>query len=340
MKIIGGYDKMKKRTQYSLSNKYWLLFLTLICIVLMLLSSYSENVRGPFKTLANLTVVPMQLGINMAATFLIDMTENYGTMEMLRADIQVLEERIDVLTEQNSQLHFDAFELERLRALFRLDQEYGDYEKIGARVIGMDGANWFNSFTINRGSIHGVREDMNVIADGGLVGIVTHVGPTWSNVRSIIDDASNVSGMVLSTSDRCIVSGDLSLMNEGRLRFDHMEHNENIVEVGDIIVTSYISTLFLQGLKIGYISEINVDANNLTRSGYIIPAVDFRNIQEVLIIMHTKADLTAEADRNNENEGVDEENEEDSNENGNNDENENNNRNEITNGNGNEEASP
>ena len=331
---------MKKRSQYSLSNKYWLLFLTLACIVLMLLSSFSENVRGPFKAFANITVIPMQTGINTAVTFLVDITENYETMEMLREQIQTLEERIDVLTEQNSQLQFDAFELERFRALYRLDQEYGDYEKIGARVIGMDGANWFNSFTINRGSIHGVREDMNVIADGGLVGIITHVGPTWSNVRSIIDDASNVSGMVLSTSDRCIVSGDLSLMNEGRLRFDHMEHNENIVEVGEIIVTSYISTLFLQGLKIGYISEINVDANNLTRSGYIIPAVDFRNIQEVLIIMHTKADLTAEDERNNENEednenqdNDNEDNEENNNRNGN--ENGANNGNEMTNGNNN-----
>ena len=325
---------MKKRTQYTLSNKYWLLFLTLVCVVLMLLSSYSENVRGPFKTLANFTVVPMQMGINMAATFLIDITENYETMEMLREEIEILEARVDVLTEQNNQLHFDAFELDRLRALFRLDQEYGEFETIGARVIGMDGANWFNSFTINRGSVHGVREDMNVIADGGLVGIITHVGPTWSNVRSIIDDTSNVSAMVLSTSDRCIVSGDLSLMNEGRLRFDHMEHNENIVEVGDIIVTSYISTLFLQGLKIGYISEINVDANNLTRSGYIIPAVDFQNLQEVLIIMHTKADLTAEPTDNDSNDEEDEE------ENDNENEEQRNNGNGEQNNNGNEVASP
>ena len=137
---------------------------------------------------------------------------------------------------------------------------------------------------------------MNVLAGSGLAGIVTEVGPTWSKVRSIIDDSTNVSGMVLSTSDTCIISGDLSLMSTGQIAFDQMENNDNVVAVGDQIVTSYISDKYLQGILIGSVSEINVDSNNLTRSGYITPAVDFRNIQEVLVIKTTKAELTGEND--------------------------------------------
>ena len=68
------------------------------------------------------------------------------------------------------------------------------------------------------------------------------------------------------------------------------------MQVGDQIVTSYISDKYLQGILIGYVSEVNVDSNNLTRSGYIIPAVDFKNIQEVLVITTTKAELTGERD--------------------------------------------
>lgn len=121
---------------------------------------------------------------------------------------------------------------------------------------------------------------------------MTDVGPAWAKVRSIVDDSSNVSGMVLSTSDRCVVSGDLSLMSDGQIRFSQMENNDNTVSVGDQIVTSYISDKYLQGILIGYVSEVTVDSNNLTRSGYITPAVDFKNLQEVLIITSTKADLT------------------------------------------------
>ena len=281
----------KKKSNYSLSNKYWLLFLTLGCIALMLLSAYSDNVRGPFRIFANATVIPMQAGINTLGTFLIDITENFETMEMLREENENLREQIATLQEENSRLVVDGLELERLRNMFRLHQEYAEHEKIGARVISADG-NWFHNLTLNRGSIHGVRPNMNVIAEGGLVGIVTEVGPTWSNVRTIIDDTSNVSGMILHTLDRCIVRGDLSLMNERRMRFEGLENNDNPVDVGDVIVTSYISRYFLQGLRIGYIVEINVDASNLTRFGYIVPAVDFQNIQEVLIIMQTKEDFT------------------------------------------------
>ena len=47
----------------------------------------------------------------------------------------------------------------------------------------------------------------------------------------------------------------------------------------------------MSGLLVGYISEVNVDSNNLTRSGYITPAVDFSKLQEVLVITTTKSEL-------------------------------------------------
>ena len=133
---------------------------------------------------------------------------------------------------------------------------------------------------------------MNVLAGSGLAGIVTEVGPKYAQVRAVIDDESNISGMVLSTSDLCIVRGDLTLMEDGRIRFENLPNNDNEIQVGEQVVTSNISSTYLQGLFIGYISEINVDSNNLTRSGYITPAVDFSNLQEVLVITTTKEDLT------------------------------------------------
>ena len=204
------------------------------------------------------------------------------------------QEQVDALTTENNYLQEESYEYERLQELYQLDQNYAEYEKTAAHVIGKDAGNWFSTFTIDKGSMDGIAVDMNVLAGSGLVGIVTETGPTWAKVRTIIDDSTNISGMVLSTSDTCIVSGDLSLMSSGQISFDQMENNDNPVAVGDQIVTSYISDKYLQGILIGSISEVNVDSNNLTRSGYIIPAVDFRNIQEVLVITTTKAELTGE----------------------------------------------
>ncbi len=283
---------MKKKNQTTNTNKYLLAGLTMVCILLMLLSVFYEKTAGPFKVLANLTVIPMQQGFNKVGSLLIDFSENFGTLEEARKLNKSLQAQIDELIMQNNNLQEEKYELERLRELYKLDQNYAEYEKVGARVISKDPGNWFSSFTIDKGSLNGIRVDMNVIAGSGLVGIVTEVGPTWATVRSIIDDSSNMGGMVLSTSDTCIVRGDLSLINDGKMRFEQMENNDNKVEVGEQIVTSHISDKFLQGILIGYVSEVQVDSNNMTRSGYLTPVVNFKKLQEVLVITKTKAELT------------------------------------------------
>ena len=283
---------MKKKNQTSHTNRYILIGLSVFCAFMMVLSSFSDRATGPFKALANVTVIPLQQGINYIGGWLGDMKDNFSTMQQLRSENESLQEQVDALTTENNYLQEERYDYERLQELYQLDQNYAEYEKTAAHVIGKDSGNWFSTFTIDKGSRDGIDVDMNVLAGSGLVGIVTEVGPTWAKVRSIIDDSSNVSGMVLSTSDTCIVSGDLSLMSTGQISFDQMENNDNVVAVGDQIVTSYISDKYLQGILIGSISEINVDSNNLTRSGYIIPAVDFNNIQEVLVITTTKAELT------------------------------------------------
>lgn len=285
---------MKKKNQTSHINRYILIGLSVFCALMMVLSSFSDKAAGPFKVLANVTVIPLQQGINHVGGWLGDMKDNFSTMKQLRAENEDLQAQIDALTTENNYLQEERYEYERLQELYQLDQNYAEYEKTAAHVIGKDAGNWFSTFTIDKGSRDGIEVDMNVLAGSGLAGIVTEVGPTWAKVRSIIDDSNNVSGMVLSTSDTCIISGDLSLMSSGQIAFDQMENNDNVVAVGDQIVTSYISDKYLQGILIGAVSEINVDSNNLTRSGYIIPAVDFKNIQEVLVITTTKAELTGE----------------------------------------------
>jgi len=283
---------MKKKNQMSHTNRYILLGLSIFCVLMMVLSSFSDKVGGPFKTVANVTVIPLQQGMNQIGGWMGDMKDNFSTMKQLKSENKKLREQVDALTTENNYLQEERYEFERLQELYKLDQNYAEYEKTAAHVIGKDAGNWFGTFTIDKGSKDGIEVNMNVLAGSGLVGIVTDVGPTWAKVRSIIDDSSNISAMAISTSDTCIVSGDMALMGTGQIAFSQMENNDNVVAVGDQIVTSYISDKYLQGILIGSVSEVNVDSNNLTRSGYITPAVDFKNIQEVLVT--TKAELTGE----------------------------------------------
>lgn len=285
---------MKRNDQNTFTSKHMLVILCIICAILMVISLRTDRANGPFRTIVNYTIVPMQKGMNTIGVWMNDLTKNFETLQELQDKNAELQAKVDDLTVKNNLLQQEKYELERLRELFELDQKYKDYDKIGANVTANDSGNWFSSFTIDKGSKDGVEVDMNVMAGAGLVGIVTEVGPNWAKVCSIIDDTSKVSALVLSSSDKCFVSGDLTLMQEGKIRFEQLANNESKVEIGEQIVTSHISSKYLPGILIGYVKEIEVDANNLTRSGYITPAVDFQHLQEVLVITSTKDKLLSE----------------------------------------------
>ncbi len=286
---------MKTKNQSSFSSKYWLIIISVVCVILLGIERFTDG-GGPLRFIAGYTVIPMQEGISFVGRFMSDLSDNFETLDEMKKENKALQSKVDELTIDNTRLRQEQYELDRLRELYKLDENYSDYEKIGAHVIANNGTNWFTTFTIDKGTHDGVQMDSNVLAGSGLVGIVTEVGPNYAQVRSIIDDASNVSAMMLSTSDTCMVRGDLELMADGRLRFEKLANNDNTVEPGEQVVTSHVSSRFLQGLFIGYVSDIEVDANNLTRSGYITPAVDFSKLQEVLVITTTKQDMVGGED--------------------------------------------
>ena len=196
------------------------------------------------------------------------------------------------LIEENTLLQQDKYELNKLRELFDLDEQYSEYNKVGARILGRDAGNWYSAFLIDKGEEDGLAVDMNVIAGGGLVGRITSVGPNWARVTSIISDNNHVSGMTLSTEDNMTVSGDLKLMANGCITFSELVDGQDRVREGDKVVTSNISDKYLPNILIGYISSINKDSNNLTKSGEIVPAVDFEHLGEVLIITDRKQTVT------------------------------------------------
>ena len=139
-----------------------------------------------------------------------------------------MQSKVDELTIDNTRLRQDEYELERLRDLYKLDQNYSDYEKIGAHVIANNGTNWFSDFTIDKGSADGIKVNCNVLGwEAAGRTCRQKLVPHYARVRSIIDNSSNVSAMILSTSDTCIVRGDLKLMDDGRLRFEKLANNDN-----------------------------------------------------------------------------------------------------------------
>ena len=270
------------------NTKYFLFGLSLLCVCMIGITTIKGSILNPLRTAVGYVLVPIQSGVNRVGGGLYNELSSVGKLKTALAENETLKTRVDELTEENTRLRSEQFELERLRSLYELDQEYMQYHKIGARIIAKDSGSWFSVFRIDKGSDDGIKEDMNVIAGGGLVGIVTDVGANYATVRSIIDDSSRVSAMAQQSGDSCIVAGDLQLFKEGRLKLSYMEKDDDIKD-GDMIVTSNISGKFLPGILVGYAMDITVDYNdNLTKSGYLIPAARFDRLQEVLVITDLK----------------------------------------------------
>ena len=272
-------------------SKYLLLILTILCTVLMLVTFGTDVFNRPLNTVVGYVIVPFQQGIGRLGAWLSNRSEELVQIRDLLEENERLKAQIASLTEENTLLQQDKYELNQLRELVELDEQYGSYNKVGARIIGRDTGNWYSSFVIDKGTNDGLAVDMNVIAGGGLVGRITSVAPNWSKVTAIISDDSNVSGKTLSTEDNLIVSGDLQMMADNCITFGQLVDSQNRVVVGDKVVTSDISDKFLPDILIGYINSIDMDANNLTKSGLLTPAVDFEHLSEVLVITDMKQNI-------------------------------------------------
>ena len=280
---------LKRRGEkFTIPGKYLLLILTILCVLLMLVTFGTDVFNRPLNTIVGYAVVPFQQGIGKGGSGRSSRSEELVQIRTLLEENARLKEEVAALTEENTLLQQDKYELNELRELMALSEQYGEYHKVGARIIGRDSGNWFSSFLIDKGTEDGLALDMNVIAGGGLVGRITSVGPNWAKVTSIISDNSNVSGMTLSTGDNLMVSGDLKLMADGCITFSQLMDSQNAVVEGDKVVTSDISDKFLPNILIGYINSISRDSNNLTKSGLITPAVDFEHLSEVLVITDMK----------------------------------------------------
>ena len=270
-------------------NQYIFILLTVLCIMMIVLSSVKDGFMNPLRNAVGTVLVPIQSGVNYVGYKLYSRWEKHKTLLEAEAENEKLTAKIDLLTEENNILKQNEEELKRLRDLYSLDQQYLQYDKVAARVIAKDSENWFQVFRIDKGSRDGIMVDQNVMAKGGLVGIVTDVGLNYATVRSIIDDESRVSCMGIQSSDTCIVAGDLKLFEEGRLRITNMK-KDAVIQDGDRIVTSNISSKFLPCILLGFAIDIEEDEKRLMKNGYLIPVADFTDLQEVLVITDRKDD--------------------------------------------------
>ena len=267
--------------------KHLFILLLVICILLIVFSTLSSKVNNSVRSVVNTVLMPMQKGLNTVGTAVSDKVSDMSSMRDVQKENEDLKEELAFLRQENAKYQLQTAELEKYQKLLNMKDQYPNYPSIGAHVIGENSSNWDKTVLIDRGSNDGIKVNMNVIAQGGLVGVVKSVTANSSTVRLIIDQDCQVGAMSLLSEETCMVRGDLELFDQGLLIAEKMDKDAKIYEDYKI-VTSNKSSLYLPGLLIGYVRNIKVDANSLTKSGELVPIVDFTHLDSVLVITQLK----------------------------------------------------
>ena len=275
-----------------MSNRYskiMLITVTILCVMIMAVSYINSTALDTVRRYTNFILTPIQQSVSAFGQATADKLAEHAARHEIYEQNKELTRTIEDLTAENNRLRNENGELSRLRELYQLDQDYQQYPTVAARVISRDSQKWFDVFRIDKGLADGLAKDMNVIGGGGLIGIIVEVGPNYATVRTIIDEDSNIYAMSQYSGDACLVKGNLSSYESGMIDLSNIDKNA-LINNGDAIITSDLSTKYLPGILIGYASDISIDSRHLTKSGKLVPVADFSNIREVLVITQLKTD--------------------------------------------------
>jgi len=174
-------------------------------------------------------------------------------------------------------------ENERLKEMLGIKEDHPDYKMEAASVIGRDSASAFGKFTVNKGSLNGIELNAPVITDDGLVGIVTHVGPTYSVVTTILDPEINIGIYNSRTRETGVVSGSVDLSDDGKTKLRLLPRDTALLR-GDIIETSGIGGMFPSGILLGTVDSINAENSGVSMYAEIRPIVDVTRVSDVVIV--------------------------------------------------------
>jgi rod shape-determining protein MreC len=177
-----------------------------------------------------------------------------------------------------------ASENDRLRGLLSL-KEKSTAKVLYAQIIGRDPSAWFDSAIIDLGSLNGVKLNMPVVTDGGLVGRVTAVGPLTSQFDLITRDKSGVGGVVGEIGSSNVLGVVAGTSKRDLVEMKYVSGSAD-VQPGQIVYTTGQDGIYPAGLKIGEIVEVKSGSATVPHQIFIRPSVGINSIREVGVLLY------------------------------------------------------
>ena len=267
-------------------NKAVVIALALIAAVLItsaVLSIFSEGTSLPYK-IANAVVSPFQKAFTAVKNGLSSFWDAQTKYDELLEENEALRDEIRELKQLIGDAEMYKAENEDLHALLDIRERYVNMSIDTASIIAWNDTSWASTFTINKGARDGVTTECCVITKDGLVGLVTRVENSYSEVRSLIDTEFSAGAMLPRTNLFAVANGHFTLMKDGRLRLEYIPLDSD-VKVGDNVATSGIGDLFPPDIVIGSVAAVGTEAGGMSMYAEIAPAVDIAALTQVFIVL-------------------------------------------------------
>jgi len=258
----------------------FLLLVALLSSILVLMSSQVRTIRGTTLLEDSLLNVagPFVRGVSGGAGSVAGVWGSYADLRGVWRENQVLRSKMEQMEEKGRE--GEEFRMENLRLRELLDlRRSQEYPSIAAEILALGSAGQSRTALIGRGTRDRVRRNMPVVNRQGVVGRVIAVGDRVAKVQLLIDPSSGVAGIFQRGRGQGMVVG----MGDEGCRMEYVSELEN-VEVGDVVVTSGLDRIYPKGITIGVVSSVE-EGDQLTQSVMIRPEVEFRRLEEVLILL-------------------------------------------------------
>ncbi len=266
------------------SKIFILLTVTVIVLIIMGLSSRKNSKLRYVSNAFTVVLTPFQELINYIGNQINEASAYLKDIKAVNEENEALKVRIAELEDEVKELSGYKIKINELKEALNIKQQFSDVEFLGANIIAKDAGNWFNIFTIDRGISDKISVDSTVITSNGLVGRVVSTDLISARVVSIIDEDSTVSARIAKTGNLVFVRGDLKLKEQGLCRLENIFPDVDI-SVGDTIETSGLGGIYPKGITIGTVKEIRRKTSDLNRYAIIEPAVDFKRLEEVFVLI-------------------------------------------------------
>jgi rod shape-determining protein MreC len=210
--------------------------------------------------------------------------QSFATLRSAQSENDALKQRVQELEVEIQQKEELASENERLRSLLEL-KETSKYKVLTARIIGRDPSAWFTSSIIDRGSLDGVKLNMAVVTNGGLVGRVTAVSPLTSQIDLITKEKAGLGGVIGEFG----VSNTLGvIVGSGKKELLEMNYVPGSVEVkpGEIVYTTGQDGIYPPGLKLGEIVEVVPGSATVMHKILVRPSANLSSMQEIGVLLY------------------------------------------------------